>query len=179
MPDRDNRIMDAVKIKRTIARLAHEIVEKNKGTDDLVLVGIRSRGVPLARRIAQKIQEAEGVAVPVGALDITLYRDDLTQIGPHPIVRRTEIPFTIDGRIVVLVDDVLFTGRTTRAALDSLIDMGRPRAIRLAVLIDRGHRELPIHADYVGKVVPTKMRENVRVKLSELDGAEEVAIKKA
>ena len=179
MAERGIRIMDAPRIKRTIARMASEIVEKNKGTDDLVLVGIRTGGVPLARRLAKKIEEAEGVSVPVGSLDITLYRDDLTQIGPQPIVRKTEIPFSIDGKNVVLVDDVLFTGRTTRAALDSLVDMGRPRAIRLAVLVDRGHRELPIHADYVGKTVPSKLRENVKVRLMEIDGAEEVVINRS
>ena len=178
MPDREHVIMDAARIKRTVTRLAHEIVEKNKGVDNLVLVGIRTRGVPLARRLAERIEEAEGVAVPVGALDITLYRDDLTQIGPQPIVRKTEIPFSIDDMTVVLVDDVLFTGRTIRAALDSLIDIGRPRAVRLAVLLDRGHRELPIHADYVGKAVPTKRRENVQVRLSENDGAETVVIQR-
>lgn len=179
MPDRETRIMDGTRMKRTLARLAHEIVEKNKGTDGLVLVGIRTRGVPLARRIAQRIEESEGVAVPVGVLDITLYRDDVTQIGPQPIVRKTEIPFSLEGRTVVLVDDVLFSGRTIRAALDSLIDMGRPRAIRLAVLVDRGHRELPIHADYVGKQVPTRLKETINVKLQETDGAEEVVIKRA
>jgi pyrimidine operon attenuation protein/uracil phosphoribosyltransferase len=170
--------MDATRIKRTVTRLANEIAEKNKGANDVVLVGIRTRGVPLAKRIAQKLLEAEETSVPVGALDITLYRDDLTQIGPHPLVRRTEIPFSLDGKVVILVDDVLFTGRTIRAALDSIIDLGRPKAIRLAVLIDRGHRELPIHADYVGRVVPTKATENVKVNLSESDGTEDVVIER-
>ncbi len=163
-------------MKRTITRLAHEIVERNKGTANLALVGIRTRGVPLAHRIAERIEEAEGSPVPVGTLDITLYRDDLTQVGPQPLVRKTEIPFSIDDKTIVLVDDVLFTGRTTRAALDCLADLGRPEAIRLAVLIDRGHRELPIHADHVGKAVPTKLCEQVTVHLRELDGDEEVVI---
>lgn len=179
MAERNHRIMDAANIKRTIVRLASEIVEKAKGTDDLVLVGIRTRGVPLARRLAQRIQDTEGAPILVGTLDITLYRDDLTQIGPQPLVRKTEIPFSIDDKIVILVDDVLFTGRTIRAALDCLIDIGRPRAIRLAVLLDRGHRELPIQADHVGKVISTKRRENVRVLLSEMDGVEEVVRRKS
>ena len=148
---------------------------------ELALVGVRTRGVPLARRLAASLREITGVEVPTGALDITLYRDDLmkTAVGPQPIVRRTEIPFSIDGRHIVLVDDVLYTGRTIRAALDALIDFGRPRTIQLVVLVDRGHRELPIKADYVGKNVPTSRRETVHVRLAEIDGRDEVALDQA
>lgn len=164
-------VMDADRISRALTRIAHEIVERNRGVDNLALVGVRSRGVPLARRIAQSLKQITGVEVPTGALDITLYRDDLMrhQIGPQPLVRKTEIPFSIDDRTIILVDDVLYTGRTTRAALDALIDFGRPRAIQLVVLVDRGHRELPIKADYVGKNVPTSSAESVQVRLHELD----------
>lgn len=164
------RIMDEATIDRTLTRIAHEILEKHRGCDGLVLVGIRSRGVPLARRLCDKIKKIEGCEIPVGLLDINLYRDDLTTISDHPILRKTEIPFPIDGQKVILVDDVLFTGRTIRAALDGIIDLGRPRLIQLAVLIDRGHRELPIRADYVGKNVPTSLDEKVRVSLREEDG---------
>jgi pyrimidine operon attenuation protein/uracil phosphoribosyltransferase len=157
-------------------RIAHEIIEKNKGVVDLVLVGIRNRGVPLADRIARLIEKFEGVKVPVGALDITLYRDDLQMISVHPLVGKTEINVDINDRIVVLIDDVLFTGRTVRAALDELIDFGRPREIQLAVLIDRGHREFPIRADFVGKNVPTSNRETVEVLLTETDGEEQVVL---
>ena len=168
-------VMDADRISRALVRIAHEIVERNRGVENLAVIGVRSRGVPLARRIAAALKSICGDDVPVGALDITLYRDDLmrTTVGPQPLVRRTEIPFSIDDRVIVLVDDVLFTGRTTRAALDALIDFGRPKAIQLVVLVDRGHRELPIKADYVGKNIPTSRRETVHVKLTDTDGADE------
>lgn len=170
------QIMDAEKIRRALIRIAHEIVEKNKGTDDLVLVGIRRRGVPLAQRLAKNIEEIEGVSLPVGILDITLYRDDLTTIDHQPVVQKTEVPFSITNKKVILVDDVLYTGRTARAALDALIDLGRPQAIQLAILVDRGHRELPIRADYVGKNVPTSKKEIVAVNVVEIDGTDEVQI---
>ena len=171
-------VMDADRIGRTLARIAHEIVERNKGVNDLALVGVRSRGVPLARRLARSIKDLTGDDVPTGALDITLYRDDLMRhaVGPQPVVRRTEIPFSIDGRKILLVDDVLYTGRTTRAALDALIDFGRPKAIQLIVLVDRGHRELPIKADYVGKNLPTALDESVQVRLQEIDDRDEVVL---
>jgi pyrimidine operon attenuation protein/uracil phosphoribosyltransferase len=171
-------VMDAERISRALTRIAHEILERNHGIAGVSLVGVRSRGVPLARRIAATLAHVAGEDVPTGALDITLYRDDLMRaaVGPQPVVRRTEIPFSIDDRTIVLVDDVLFTGRTTRAALDALIDFGRPRAIQLVVLVDRGHRELPIKADYVGKNVPTSRQETVQVRLSEIDGVDEVVV---
>jgi pyrimidine operon attenuation protein/uracil phosphoribosyltransferase len=169
-------IVDALEMRRMITRLAHEIVERNKGTSELVLVGIRRRGVPLARRIQDRIREFEQAEVPLGMLDITLYRDDLKTISTQPVVGSTEIPFEIDDKVVVLVDDVLYTGRTVRAAMDEIVDFGRPRAIHLAVLIDRGHRELPIRADYVGKNVPTSRREIVAVRVEEIDGRDGVAI---
>ena len=169
-------VMDADQIRRTIMRIAHEIVERNKGVKGLILVGIRNRGVPLAERIAEAINRFEGITVPVGALDITMYRDDLQTIGHNPVVGMTEITDDITDRIVVLVDDVLFTGRTVRAALDELIDFGRPRAIQLAVLVDRGHREFPIRADFVGKNVPTSNRETVEVLFNETDGEEVVVL---
>jgi pyrimidine operon attenuation protein/uracil phosphoribosyltransferase len=172
------QIMDSDDMRRAITRIAHEIVERNQGTQHVVLVGIRRRGLPLARRIADAIEQFEGVKVPTGALDITLYRDDLQllTVSRQPIVRPTQIPFDIDGKVVVLVDDVLYTGRTVRAALDELIDFGRPKAIQLAVLVDRGHRELPIRADFVGKNVPTSGGEAVQVKLSEEDEIDAVVI---
>lgn len=170
-------IMDSQAIKRALTRVAHEIVERNKGVKDVILVGIRTRGVPLAQRVAEEIKRIEGVELPVGVLDITLYRDDLSTLAYQPIVHETLIPFSINGKKVILIDDVLFTGRTVRAALDALIDIGRPSAIQLAVLIDRGHRELPIRADYVGKNVPTSSREIVSVQLSSTDTAEQVVIK--
>jgi pyrimidine operon attenuation protein/uracil phosphoribosyltransferase len=172
--------MDADRISRALTRIAHEIVERNRGIDELSLVGVRSRGVPLARRIAKALQNIAGDEVQTGALDITLYRDDLMRhaVGPQPLVRRTEIPFSIDDRLIILVDDVLYTGRTTRAALDALIDFGRPRAIQLVALVDRGHRELPIKADYVGKNIPTARNESVQVKLHELDGVDEVLVER-
>ncbi|HBG21889.1 MAG TPA: bifunctional pyr operon transcriptional regulator/uracil phosphoribosyltransferase PyrR [Peptococcaceae bacterium] len=170
------QIMDADDIRRALTRIAHEILEKNAGTEDLVLIGIRRRGVPLARRIADRIKKIEDAAVPQGILDITLYRDDLSQLDYHPLVRKTEVPFSITGKKIVLVDDVLFTGRTARAALDALMDLGRPQLIQLAVLIDRGHRELPIRADYVGKNVPTSRKEVVQVSLMEIDEEDKVTI---
>ena len=171
-------VMDGDRIARTLARIAHEIIERNRGVEDLALIGIRARGVPIAARLAAHLREIAGVDVPTGTLDITLYRDDLmrTPIGPQPVVRLTEIPFSIDGRHILLVDDVLFTGRTVRAALDALIDFGRPSAIQLVVLIDRGHRELPIRADYVGRNIPTARQQSVQVRLTELDGRDEVEV---
>jgi pyrimidine operon attenuation protein/uracil phosphoribosyltransferase len=170
--------MDADRISRALTRIAHEVLERNHDIGGVALVGVRSRGVPLARRIATALREVSGTDVPTGALDITLYRDDLMRnpVGPQPLVRKTEIPFSIDTRTIVLVDDVLYTGRTTRAALDALIDFGRPRAIQLVVLVDRGHRELPIKADYVGKNVPTSRKESVQVRVAELDGIDEVTV---
>lgn len=170
------RIMDAEEISRSLVRISHEIVEKNRGVDNVVLIGIRRRGVPLADRLRKFIAEFEGVSVPGGSLDITLYRDDLTLRHDHPTVHRTDVPFDITGKTVVLVDDVLYTGRTVRAAMDALIDLGRPSTIQLAVLVDRGHRELPIRADYVGKNVPTSRHELVEVKVDEVDAVEEVVI---
>ena len=170
------RIMTADEIRRAVVRISHEIVEKHAGTDGLVLVGIQRRGVPIARRLAAAIGENEGVAIPVGALDITFYRDDLSMVAQQPVVKGTDIAFDLNDRTVVLVDDVLYTGRTIRAAMDALVDFGRPRAIRLAVLVDRGHRELPIRADHVGKNVPTSREELVRVELVETDGEDAVTI---
>jgi pyrimidine operon attenuation protein/uracil phosphoribosyltransferase len=164
-------LMDATAVDRALSRIAHEILEKNKTAP--ALVGIRSRGVPLARRLAAKLEGLEGRPVQVGALDINLYRDDLSRVGDHPVLRRTEIPFPVDDAVLVLVDDVLFTGRTIRAALDGVMDLGRPRTVQLAVLVDRGHRELPIRADYVGKNVPTAMEQQVEVRLQETDGGED------
>jgi pyrimidine operon attenuation protein/uracil phosphoribosyltransferase len=170
------QILDRDGIRRSLTRIAHEIIERNKGTDNLVLIGIRRRGVPLAERLALKIKEIEGRTVPVGILDITLYRDDLSTLAYQPLVRSTSIPFQVSGRIVVLVDDVIYTGRTIRAALDAVMDLGRPRVIQLAALIDRGHRELPIRADYIGKNVPTSSKEEVSVHLQEIDSEEGVVI---
>jgi pyrimidine operon attenuation protein/uracil phosphoribosyltransferase len=171
-------VMDADHVGRTLTRIAHEILERNRTLDEIALVGIRSRGEHLARRLAARLSSITGQPVPTGALDITLYRDDLMRqaVGPQPLVRSTEIPFSIDDRIILLVDDVLYTGRTVRAALDALIDFGRPQAIQLVVLVDRGHRELPIKADYVGKNLPTSRRESVQVLLEEVDGHDEVVI---
>ncbi len=169
-------IMTADEIRRATIRISHEIVEKHAGTDGLVLVGIQRRGVPLAQRLATAIAEHEGATVPVGALDITFYRDDLSLVAQQPVVKGTDIAFDLNDRTVVLVDDVLYTGRTIRAAMDALVDFGRPRAIRLAVLVDRGHRELPIRADHVGKNVPTSREEVVKVQLEEVDGADDVSI---
>lgn len=168
--------MDADQIRRALYRLSHEICEYNKGVEQLTLVGIRTRGVPLAKRLAELINANENTEIPVGILDITFYRDDLSLIAQQPVIRKTEIPFRLSKKKVVLVDDVLYTGRTVRAAMEALIDLGRPEAIQLAVLIDRGHRELPIRADYVGKNVPTSRRELVHVRVKEIDGADQVVI---
>ena len=171
-------VMDADRMARTLMRIAHEILERHRGADGLALVGIRARGVPIAARLAAHLRDLAGADVPTGALDITLYRDDLMRqpVGPQPVVRHTEIPFSIDDRKILLVDDVLYTGRTIRAALDALIDFGRPRAIQLIVLVDRGHRELPIKADYVGKNLPTSLKQSVQVRLQEIDGTDEIVI---
>src|ERR1700704_446060 len=171
-------VLDADRIGRSLTRIAHEILERNRGLEELALVGIRTRGVPLAKRLARTIHEINQHTTPTGALDITLYRDDLmrTAVGAQPVIRRTEIPFSIDDKHILLVDDVLYTGRTIRAALDALIEFGRPRAIQLVVLVDRGHRELPIKADYVGKNLPTSMSQSVQVHLTEIDGRDEVEI---
>lgn len=172
-----SKLMDGPEIDRALERIALEVLERNHGTEDLVLVGIRTRGVYLAQRLAEKIGKREGTEIPVGILDITLYRDDLTTVGNQPIIRKTEIPFRITSKKVVLVDDVLYTGRTIRAALDALIDFGRPKSIQLAVLVDRGLRELPIREDYVGLDVVTTPGESVKVMLKEVDGAEEVQLR--
>lgn len=172
-----SKILDKEAVRRALVRIAHEIVEKNKGVEGLCIVGIRTRGAVLAQRLNQCIRQVEGVSLPVGILDITLYRDDVTLAATQPVVRETSISFDITGKKVVLVDDVLFTGRTIRAALDALIDFGRPAHIQLAVLIDRGHRELPIRADYVGKNIPTSLDQNVQVILEETDQrADEVVV---
>ena len=171
-----NVIMDADAMRRAIVRIAHEIIERNKGVENVVLVGIRTRGVPIAERLAAAIKEIEKVELPVGMLDITLYRDDLSTLAYNPVCHGTEIDFDVDGKTVILVDDVLYTGRTIRCALDAIIDRGRPKGIQLAVLIDRGHRELPIRADFAGKNVPTSHKEAIEVYLAEQDGVDEVAI---
>ena len=168
--------MDGEAIRRALERIAHEIVERNAGVGDLVLVGVRRRGVPLAERLAQRIRAIEGREVPVGVLDITLYRDDLTMLDYQPQVHQTDIPFLVTGKKVVLVDDVIFTGRTVRAAMDAIMDLGRPGSIQLAVMLDRGHRELPVRPDYVGKSGPTSRREVVEVRLRETDGEDGVVI---
>ena len=170
------KVLDQEGINRAITRIAHEIIERNKGTAGLCIVGIRNRGVYIARRISAGIKQIEGVNILTGALDITLYRDDLALSTGQPLVRKTEIDFDINDKNLVLVDDVLFTGRTIRAALDALIDFGRPKSIQLAVLVDRGHRELPIRADFVGKNIPTSKKESVEVCLLESDGSDEVLI---
>ena len=171
-----NVIMDDKAMRRAIVRISHEIIERNKGVENIVLVGIRTRGVPIAERLAATIKDIENVEVPVGMLDITLYRDDLSTSAYNPIIHGTEIDVDLNGKSIILVDDVLYTGRTIRAALDAVIDMGRPRAIQLAVLIDRGHRELPIRADFAGKNVPTSHKEAITVFLAEEDGKDEVVI---
>jgi pyrimidine operon attenuation protein/uracil phosphoribosyltransferase len=170
------QIMDQGDIARAITRMAHQILERNRGAANLILVGIRRRGAPLAKRIARVMKDIEGGDVPVGVLDITLYRDDLQLVARQPVVGKTEMPTGVEGKAVVLIDDVLFTGRTVRAAMDEIIDFGRPLAIQLAVLIDRGHRELPIRADYVGKNVPTSAREIISVRLEEEDGEDRVTV---
>ncbi|NLS45668.1 MAG: bifunctional pyr operon transcriptional regulator/uracil phosphoribosyltransferase PyrR [Firmicutes bacterium] len=168
--------MDELAIERSLIRIAHEINEANKGVREVALVGIRRRGGPLSSRLASQIQSIEGIKPPVGILDITLYRDDFTTLGPAPVVHRTEVDFDITGKVIVLVDDVIFTGRTVRAALDALTDIGRPKRTQLAVLIDRGHRELPIKPDFVGKNVPTSREEIVSVFVKEIDGKDKVVI---
>ena len=170
------QLMDEKAIGRAITRITHEIIERNKGIEDVVLVGIKTRGVPIADRIGKKIQQIEGASVNTGEVDITLYRDDLKKIDVDPVINGSNVQFSIDDKIVILVDDVLYTGRTVRSALDAIIDIGRPKAIQLAVLVDRGHRELPIRADYVGKNVPTSKGEIISVKLSEIDGEDSVTI---
>jgi len=169
-------IMSAEEMRRSLRRIAHEVVEKRESPGSLLLVGIRTRGVPLARRVADTISELDGVSVPVGTLDIRLYRDDLTSLSKWPLVLSTEMPVDVSDREVILVDDVLFTGRTIRAALDAVIDLGRPKRVQLAVLVDRGHRELPIRADYVGRNIPTSLSQIVKVCLMETDGREEVLL---
>lgn len=170
------QVMDADRLRRSLTRIAHEIVERNKGVQDLVLVGVKTRGVPMAQRVADLIEAFEGERPEVQELDITWYRDDLTTLDEAPVVSKPELPMPIDAKNVVLVDDVIFTGRTTRAAMDALIDLGRPKTIQLAVLIDRGHRELPIRPDYVGKNVPTSQQEIISVQLAETDGQDQVVI---
>lgn len=169
-------LMDNDAMRRALVRISHEILEKNAGVEELVLVGIRTRGVPLAKRVAENIEQIEGKQIPVGILDITLYRDDLSTIAQQPVVHSTEIDFDVTGKTLVLVDDVLYTGRTVRAALDALVDLGRPANIQLAVLVDRGHRELPIRADFVGKNVPTSKQEVIHVALQEIDGNDLVVL---
>jgi pyrimidine operon attenuation protein/uracil phosphoribosyltransferase len=170
------KIMDAQAMDRAVSRIAHEIIEKNRGVTDVALIGIQRRGVPLARRLADRIEKVEGAGVPIGVLDITFYRDDLSLLNEHPVVNGTDIPFGITGLSVVLVDDVLFTGRTVRAAMDALMDSGRPRSIQLAVLVDRGHRELPIRADFVGKNVPTSRSELIAVCIAPFEQPDEVLL---
>ncbi len=169
-------LMTPEDIRRTLARIAHETVERNKAIEHLILVGMRTRGVPLAKRLAANIENFERLKIPVGALDITPYRDDLASLNVQPLVKHTDIPVNIDGKSIVLVDDVLYTGRSTRAAMDALTDLGRPQSIQLAVLVDRGHRELPIRADYVGKNIPSSRDEEIQVRLVETDGIDEVTI---
>lgn len=177
---KDNVILDGAAMRRALTRIAHEVLEKNKGIEDCIIVGIKTRGVPLAKRLTERISEIEAAKVPMGELDITLYRDDLTHVSDseEPIVKGNDIPVPITGKKVILVDDVLYTGRTVRAAMDALVDMGRPRMIQLAVLVDRGHRELPIRADYIGKNVPTSRTEIIQVAVAEIDGKDEVLIKR-
>lgn len=172
----DKVIMSSGDVRRTLARIAHEIIEHNQDLERLVFAGIHTRGLPLARRLAANVTRYSGVEIPVGTIDISLYRDDLSYLDEQPSVQRTDIPVNIEDKLVVLVDDVLYTGRSIRAAMDALIDLGRPGSIHLAVLIDRGHRELPIRADYVGKNVPSSRDEEIRVRLTETDGIDEVAI---
>ena len=169
-------VMTADDIRRTLARIAHEIIEQNKSMEHLILVGMRTRGVPLARRLAANIEKFEGTRVPVGELDFSLYRDDIAMLDKQPVVQRTDIPVSVDSKAIILVDDVLYTGRSTRAAMDALIDLGRPHSIQLAVFIDRGHREMPIRPDYVGKNIPSSHQEEIKVYLVETDGVDEVAI---
>ena len=171
------QLMDDKAMARAITRVSHEIIEKNKGIEDVVLVGIKTRGVPIANRIAKKIESIEGQSINTGEVDITLYRDDLKEVNADPVINGSDIKFDINDKVVVLVDDVLYTGRTVRAALDAIMDIGRPKSIQLAVLVDRGHRELPIRADYVGKNVPTSKNEIISVMLEEVDEQDSVTIK--
>jgi pyrimidine operon attenuation protein/uracil phosphoribosyltransferase len=170
------QLLDEKGINRSIIRISHEIIEKNKGVENIAIVGIKTRGVPLAKRIARYIEEFEGVEIPVGDLDITLYRDDLSELYEQPNLNQSNIKFDIRNKIVILIDDVIYTGRTVRAAMDGIIRIGRPKSIQLAVLVDRGHRELPIRPDYIGKNVPTSLQEIVHVKLTETDGEDKVII---
>ena len=170
------QLMEAAEIDRTLSRLAHELVERNRGTTDLCLIGIRRRGVPLSQRLARAIQAIDGSVLPVGTLDITLYRDDLSTVAPQPVVHSTDIPFSVDDKVIVLVDDVLYTGRTIRAAMNGLFDLGRPKRIELCVLIDRGHRELPIEATFIGREVQTSDMEIIEVRLNEIDKEERVML---
>lgn len=174
---KENIVMNDVELDRALKRMAHEIVEKNKGAEAIVLVGILNRGVPLAKRIAKIINDTEKTLLPVGSLDVSLYRDDLSQRGDYIEVKKSEMPFSIDNKVVILVDDVIYAGRTARAALDGLKDYGRATKVQLVALIDRGHRELPIHPDYVGKVIPTSKKEDVKVEVLEIDGADRVVIR--
>ena len=176
MSTTSKQVLDAPSIERTLTRISHEILEKNRGVHGLALIGIQTRGVILAQRLGKAIESISGRAVPLGILDINLYRDDLTLVSEQPVIKKTEINFDLDGLTIVLVDDVLYTGRTVRSALDALVDFGRPKKIELAVLIDRGHRELPIRADFVGKNIPTSEEETVNVRLSETDQVEEVLV---
>jgi len=176
MTDRKTTLLNSQEVSRALTRIAHEITERNQGAERLALIGVHTRGVPIAKRLAGLIEQFEGIMPEVGELDITLYRDDLSEIALQPIVKRTEVPFNVQGLRIVLCDDVLYTGRTVRASLDALIDLGRPAVIQLAALVDRGHRELPIRADYVGKNVPTSKQEIIKVKLLEIDGADVVEL---
>jgi pyrimidine operon attenuation protein / uracil phosphoribosyltransferase len=171
-----SKILDSKQLHKTVRRISHEIIERNRSLDNIAIVGIRTRGVYLADRIVENINDIEGLRIPTGALDITLYRDDLTLIAEQPLVKETELNFDISEKLIIIVDDVLFSGRTVRCALDALIDFGRPRVIQLAVLIDRGHRELPIRADYVGKNIPTSLNESIEVRLKEVDNKDEVVV---
>lgn len=171
-------VLSADQVRRSITRVAHEILERNGGAGNIAIVGVRTRGEPLAKRVAERVKEIENVEVPMGVVDITLYRDDLSHTAEQPIVRGTNLPFDVDNKVIVLVDDVLFTGRTVRAAIDAIIDFGRPKAVQLAVLIDRGHRELPIRADYVGKSIATARNEIVQVRLQEIDSEDGVYVRK-
>jgi pyrimidine operon attenuation protein / uracil phosphoribosyltransferase len=171
-----SKVLDSKQLHKTVRRISHEIIERNRSLDNIAIVGIRTRGVYLADRIVENINDIEGLRIPTGALDITLYRDDLTLIAEQPLVKETELNFDISEKLIIIVDDVLFSGRTVRCAMDALIDFGRPRAIQLAVLIDRGHRELPIRADYVGKNIPTSLNESIEVRLKEVDNKDEVVV---
>ena len=176
MSEKTVPIMSEADVKRAIIRIAHEIVERNQGLDNVALIGIQRRGVPMAKAIRQYLEEIEKVKVPLGILDITFYRDDLSMLSAHPVVNGTDIPFDVNGKKIIVVDDVLFTGRTIRSAIDNIFDMGRPDCIQLAILVDRGHRQLPFRADYVGKNVPTSIHEHIKVELDEVDGRTQVLL---